>query len=205
MSPSKDSWWSRLWRRPQSRWTLGIPIGAVLAFVVGILAWVAMHWSLEASSTLAFCTSCHEMEANVYQEYKETIHFKNPSGVRADCADCHVPDSLGPKIVRKIQASLNELPAHFMGKLDTREKFEEHRPEMAKSVWRSMRANDSRECRNCHSRKSMALDMQGRSASKKHSDEWRERFGDTCVDCHYGIAHDLPEGFTPEVLENGES
>jgi nitrate/TMAO reductase-like tetraheme cytochrome c subunit len=205
MSPAGGGWWSRLWRQPRSRWLLGVPLGGVLAFVVGILAWVALHASLAASDTLAFCTSCHEMESTVYQEYKETVHYRNAAGVRAVCADCHVPHSLGPKLIRKTQASFNELPKHFLGYIDTREKFQMHRPEMAMDVWRTMRANDSRECRNCHSYEAMARDLQDRSASKKHSPEWRERFGDTCIDCHFGIAHDLPEGVTPEDLEEKTS
>ncbi len=68
-------------------------------------------------------------------------------------------------------------------------------------VWADMRATNSRECRNCHSYASMALEMQGRSASRKHSKEWRERFDDTCIDCHFGVAHELPEEVTPEDLD----
>ena len=30
----------------------------------------------------AFCISCNEMEAFVYQEYKDTIHYTNRTGVR---------------------------------------------------------------------------------------------------------------------------
>lgn len=197
----RPGWWSRLWQRPGSRWLLGIPLGGFAAFAVGIVAWIGMHWSLEASSTLSFCKSCHEMESTVYQEYLESPHYQNAAGVRAVCADCHVPQSLGPKIVRKVRATANEVPKHFLGYLDTREKFEAHRGEMAMSVWGDMRDNNSRECRNCHSYEAMAIDMQDRSASRKHSQQWRDRFGDTCIDCHFGIAHDLPEGLTPDDLD----
>lgn len=189
---------SRLWQR--RGWLLGLPLGAILAFGLGAAAWVGFHATLEATNTLEFCTSCHEMEAYVYTEYKESSHYQNSVGVRAVCADCHVPEALGPKLVRKVQATFKELPGHFLGVLDTREKFEAHRARMAKSVWAAMRENDSLECRQCHSYEAMALDMQGRSASRKHSVEWRERFGDTCIDCHFGLAHDLPEGLTPEDL-----
>jgi nitrate/TMAO reductase-like tetraheme cytochrome c subunit len=40
----------------------------------------------------------------------------------------------------------------------------------------------------------MALERQGRQASKKHSPEWRAKTGETCIDCHKGIAHKLPAG-----------
>jgi len=191
-----------LWRK--RRWLLGLPLGAIVAFGVGILAWVGMHASLEATNTLAFCVSCHEMEDNAFREYKESAHYTNAAGVRAVCADCHVPDALAPKLLRKVQATFKELPGHFMGVIDTREKYDNHRAEMAMSVWTTMRSNDSRECRNCHTYASMALDLQGRSASRKHSAEWRERFGDTCIDCHFGVAHEVPEGVTPADLATRE-
>ncbi len=47
---------------------------------------------MEATNTTEFCIGCHEMENNVYQEYKPTIHFNNRTGVRAGCPDCHVQD-----------------------------------------------------------------------------------------------------------------
>lgn len=198
---SGDGKWARLWQRPRSRWLLGIPAGGVLALIVGAVLWEGVHYSLKATNTLEFCISCHEMEAFVYEPYKESAHYQNAAGVRAVCADCHVPEALVPKIMRKVQATFNEVPGHLMGKIDTQEKFDAHLPEMAMSVWAGMRANNSRECRSCHSYDAMATQMQGRSAAKKHSLEWRERFGDTCIDCHFGIAHKLPEGLTPADLD----
>lgn len=185
--------WGRLWRRHGRWWLLGIPIGGLLMFGLGAVALVVFNLAMEETNTLEFCTSCHEMEAYIYPEYKESSHYRNEYGVRAICSDCHVPKEWFPKVGRKIQATFNELPGHLLGKIDTREKFEAHRKEMAENVWANMRATDSRECRNCHSYEAMALDMQGRSAAKKHSPEWRERFDDTCIDCHQGVAHELPE------------
>ncbi|MBK79984.1 MAG: Denitrification system component NirT [Gammaproteobacteria bacterium] len=189
---------SRLWRR--RRLLLGLPVGALIAFALGVVAWIGFHASLEASNSLTFCTSCHEMATFVYPEYQRSAHYRNVKGVRAVCADCHVPAALGPKLVRKVQATLKELPGHFLGVIDTREKFEARRSAMAMRVWAQMRASDSRECRGCHSYDAMALDMQERSAAKKHSPEWRERFGDTCIDCHFGVAHEVPDGLTPADL-----
>jgi len=60
------------------------------------------------ANTEQFCISCHEMRDNVYKELQQTIHFKNRSGVRARCSDCHVPHEWFYKVRRKIQASLKE-------------------------------------------------------------------------------------------------
>jgi cytochrome c-type protein NapC len=183
--------WARLWQAPKRWWLLGIPIGGFLAFVVGILFWGGFHTAMDLSNTEAFCISCHEMREFVYTDYIEGPHYTNPSGVRAICSDCHVPRPWFYKVAKKIEAS-RELWYHLIGSIDTREAFEAQRYEMAERVWAVMRESDSRECRNCHSREAMALDLQVRQARRKHSDEWYERTGETCIDCHQGIAHQLP-------------
>ena len=71
----------------------------------GILFWGAFNTALELTNTEKFCTGCHEMHDNVYQELQRTIHFSNRSGVRATCPDCHVPHNWTDKIARKMQAS----------------------------------------------------------------------------------------------------
>jgi cytochrome c-type protein NapC len=130
------------------------------------------------------------MRDNVYVEYQKTIHYSNRSGVRAACPDCHVPHEWGPKIWRKMQASF-ELWGKITGKVDTKEKFEAHRLEMATTEWNRMKAVNSRECRNCHSFDAMSEEKQDRQAFRKHTKAVEE--GKTCIDCHKGIAHDLPK------------
>ena len=185
--------WSKLWKQPRARYWLGIPLGGALMFVAGIIFWGGFHTAMEASNTLAFCTSCHEM-SYVYEEYKETPHYQNASGVRAICSDCHVPDPWAYKVVRKVKAT-NELFHKMLGTINTPEKFEAKREEMAKRVWADMKATDSRECRNCHALESMELESQDRMAQKRHTLERKLEQGETCIDCHQGIAHKLPEGY----------
>lgn len=186
------SLWRRLWKVPERRWLLGIPLGAVLAFVVGAGALASFVGAVEMSSTETFCISCHEMADNVYPEYQKTIHYSNRTGVRASCPDCHVPRPWGPKLIRKIGATFNEVPHHLIGKLDTKEKFRAHRAEMAQIVWDTMKANDSRECRNCHQMEHMDLQLQDKSAARRHAAALAKK-DKTCIDCHQGIAHHLPD------------
>lgn len=193
--PGKTRMSSKLFRlllKPSTRYSLGALL--IAGFIGGILFWGALHWSVELSNSEAFCISCHEMSW-VYEEYKQQAHYRNASGVRATCSDCHVPKEWGPKMKRKIQATFKELPRKISGKINTREKFEAHRLELAESVWATMKANDSQECRNCHSQESMELESQDSSARKKHSLERRLEKGETCIDCHKGISHELPEGY----------
>ena len=180
--------WYFFWR-PSSKYTLGAIL--IFGFFSGVVLWGGFNWVVELTNTETFCITCHEMERNVYREYQKTAHYSNESGVRATCPDCHVPKPWIHKIARKIMAT-NELFHHFAGSIDTREKYEAKRLDLAKSVWTVMKATDSRECRNCHDFQYMDLLQQQSRASKRHQDALDE--GKTCIDCHKGIAHELPEG-----------
>lgn len=175
------------WRRP-SRLALGTLL--LIGFVSGIIFWGGFNTGMEMANTEKFCISCHEMKDNVYQEYMGTIHYSNRSGVKATCPDCHVPHEWGPKMVRKIKAS-KELYAKTIGLINTPQKFEAHRLTMAESEWARMKANNSQECRNCHNFDNMDFTAQKTVAAKMHSKAITE--GKTCIDCHKGIAHKLPD------------
>ena len=182
----------RAWQflaRPSAAFALGTIL--VVGFVGGIVFWGGFNWSMELTNTETFCISCHEMEQNVYREYKRTVHYTNHSGVRATCPDCHVPKTWVHKVARKIQAT-NELYHHFLGSISTRELYEAKRLELAKNVWQVMKKTDSRECRNCHSFEFMDFTMQETRAQRRHQEAIDD--GKTCIDCHKGIAHELPEG-----------
>lgn len=190
---------NRIWaalRRPSARYSLGALL--VLGFISGILFWGGFNTAMEATNTLEFCVSCHEMRDTVYQEYKKTIHYSNRTGVRATCPDCHVPKDWVHKIARKIQAS-QEVYGKIVGTIDTPEKFEAKRLTLAQHEWKRMKDSDSRECRNCHSFEGMNADSQKQRARKQH--ELAQRDKSTCIDCHKGIAHHKPKGMTEEDEE----
>ncbi|MDR0996264.1 MAG: NapC/NirT family cytochrome c [Zoogloeaceae bacterium] len=167
---------------------LTLPI--IAAFVVGIVFVAVFNTTMNWTNTEGFCISCHEMKDNVYREYQQTVHYSNRSGVRAICSDCHVPHEFVPKMVRKVQAS-NELLQKMLGTIDTREKFLAKRPQLAQNEWRRMKANDSQECRNCHKMDYFDFTKQGYRAQKQHSESLLTG-QKTCIDCHKGIAHELP-------------
>ena len=165
-------------------------------FLAGVVFWGGFNWAMEATNTESFCISCHEMRNNVYAEYRDSVHYSNPTGVRATCPDCHVPREWTHKLFRKISATA-ELYHKLRGTIDTREKFLARRPHLARKVWEGMLASDSRECRNCHAFDSMNLEQQSPKARTMHrlSIKW----GKTCIDCHRGIAHHLPESYDAEA------
>lgn len=186
------SWTHRTWhilRSPSLHYSLGfLTLGG---FIAGVIFWGAFNTALEATNTETFCTGCHEMRDNVFAELKGTIHYSNRSGVRATCPDCHVPHQWTAKIARKMQAS-KEVWGKIFGTIDTREKFLDKRLELAQHEWARLKANDSLECRNCHAFDSMDFTRQSPRAAAIHQRGIGAE-GKTCIDCHKGIAHKLPD------------
>ncbi len=187
ISMIKKCW--RVLNRPAVHLSLGfLTIGG---FVAGVIFWGAFNTALEMTNTEEFCISCHEMENNVYEELQSTVHFSNRSGVRATCPDCHVPHNWTDKIARKMQAS-KEVWGKIFGTINTREKFEGMRRHLAENEWSRLKANNSLECRNCHSSESMDYTAQSPRAATAHS-TFLATGEKTCIDCHKGIAHELPD------------
>jgi len=181
-------YWATI-RRPSVHYSLGFLV--IGGFVAGVVFWGAFNTALELTNTETFCTGCHEMRDNVYVELQRTIHYTNRSGVRAKCPDCHVPHEWTHKIARKMQAS-KEVWGKLFGTIDTREKFVDHRLELAQHEWARMKANDSLECRNCHGEDFMDFTRQSPRAAFMHG-RYLVPGERTCIDCHKGIAHQLPD------------
>lgn len=155
----------------------------------GALALAGVNGFFVHTNTTEFCISCHTMQGN-HDEYRETVHYKNRSGVQTQCADCHVPVDFLPRLAAKVNA-VKDIYHQLVGTVDTRDKFEARRWDMANRVWARMKASDSRECRSCHQLQNMALGEQSRSARKRH--EQAPANGKTCIDCHKGVVHQLPD------------
>ena len=132
-------------KKPTPKYSLGSLL--VVGFITGVIFWGGFNTAMEMTNNEEFCISCHEMRDNVYEEYKDSIHYSNRTGVRATCPDCHVPKEWVYKVVRKIKAP-NELWHKALGTIDTPEKFEKKRLHLARSVWKAMKETDSREFRN---------------------------------------------------------
>ncbi len=188
MRESIKAYWNLL-TSPSAHLSLGVlTLGG---FVAGIFFWGGFNTAMEYTNTEQFCVSCHEMSANPFEELKPTVHYSNRSGVRATCSDCHVPHDWTHKAGRKMEAS-KEVWGWLFGTINTPEKYEAKRRELAEREWQRLRANDSLECRNCHQFDSMDFTAQKPRAARAHSTAL-QRGEATCIDCHKGIAHQLPD------------
>jgi len=101
-------------------------------------------------------------------------------------------------LLRKVEATF-EIWGKLTGVIDTKEKFEKHRAELAHRVWRRMKTTDSLECRNCHNDAAMDPEKQSDKAKSRHAKGKAD--GKTCIDCHFGIAHKEPEGPGPQEMK----
>jgi cytochrome c-type protein NapC len=185
-SKGKTGLWSALWR-PSARYSF-ITI-FVFGGVVFLLGFVGFDKFITYTNTTAFCVSCHEMEMKVHQEFKNSGHYASRTGVKVECSDCHVPKENPAKLIRKIMA-YNDVLHTIKGTINTPEKFEAHRKDMAERVWAYMGASGSRECRSCHDFGRMKAEKQNPRAQENHLKAQQEN--KTCIDCHKGIAHRLP-------------
>ena len=162
----------------------------LVGLAAGVFTVLAYDYTMYATSTEEFCTSCHEMADNPGMMLVGTTHHMNRSGVRPTCSDCHVPKEFGPKLVRKIEAS-REVWGAITGIIDTPEKYAAHAPAMKERELNRLRANDSQECRNCHDTRHMLASLQTTKAQNFH--KAGEKMEKTCVDCHAGLTH-TPQG-----------
>ncbi|EFD4990942.1 TPA: cytochrome C [Escherichia coli] len=162
----------------------------LIAVVVGGGGLLLAQKALHKTSDTAFCLSCHSM-SKPFEEYQGTVHFSNQKGIRAECADCHIPKSGMDYLFAKLKASKDIYHEFVSGKIDSDDKFEAHRQEMAETVWKELKATDSATCRSCHSFDAMDIASQSESAQKMHNKAQKD--SETCIDCHKGIAHFPPE------------
>jgi cytochrome c-type protein NapC len=192
-------WWASLREAYPNRRPITLAVLVLLfCLVVGGALVGATAATIHLTSTEGFCVGCHELRDNALAEFKGTIHDTNRSGVRADCADCHLPREFVPMMIRKVEAA-REVWGHFTGVIDTKEKYEKHRHAMAVREWTRMKKNDSQECRNCHSAAAMDPEKQSETARARHAKAKAD--GATCIDCHFGIAHTEPDGPGPREIK----
>jgi len=180
-----------------------LSVSVMVAFVLGILFVAVFNTVMDYTNTEEFCIGCHEMKETTYREYTDSVHFSNRTGVRAVCVDCHLPKAFFPKIFHKIKAS-NDIWHSMLGTIDTPEKFEERRVVLAKREWMRLKKNNSRECLGCHDPKSFDFSIQGKRAAGYHQNELMTK-GQTCIDCHKGIVHTLPDGYNADSNIDGTS
>ena len=185
-------WIANLWRRlstPSARWSvlsltiIGILIGA--GFTIGTQVMV------NATGTNAFCGgACHSMRW-VANEYRQSGHAANRTGVAASCHDCHIPHAYPDLLWYKAKAGIHDAIAEVRGVISTEEQFKKERLRLAKSVWAEYKENNSANCQHCHAFSEAIVAKQKEFVRPMHQQFLSKAA--TCIDCHKGIAHTAPD------------
>jgi cytochrome c-type protein NapC len=174
---------------PSARWSVAALV--VVGLAIGAVGVVGTQVAVAMTGTNEFCgTACHSHAKFIYPEYKASVHGSNRTGVQATCADCHIPHSYPAKLIYKAEAGIRDGIAEMRGVLSTKEKFEAKRWEMANHVWDEMKANNSANCRTCHTPEAMSTAKQSEDAQKAHKKFTAGKA--TCIECHMGVAHEEP-------------
>ncbi|MGR5176133.1 NapC/NirT family cytochrome c [Vibrio parahaemolyticus] len=163
----------------------------ILALIIGALLYLGYDSAMTYTNSNQFCFGCHVGMDTIVEEYQSSIHYHNTKGViAATCSDCHVPRETIPKLTLKIAATA-DIVHKLMGTI-TLENFEsEHRERLFNKVTHEFKENDSKQCRYCHDVERMDMENQSRNAQRRH--QTMAEKGQTCIDCHDGIAHELPQ------------
>jgi nitrate/TMAO reductase-like tetraheme cytochrome c subunit len=183
---------SRLWMRlstPSASWSvLALVIVGLLIGASGVIGTQVM---VEATGTTEFCGgACHSMQW-VAQEYRQSGHYANRTGVYAGCHDCHVPDRYPKLLWYKAKAGIHDAIEEARGVISTEEKFKKERLRLAKSVWAEFKENNSENCQHCHQFNADVVAKQKEFVRPMHQQFLAKSA--TCIDCHKGVAHTAPD------------
>lgn len=164
-------------------------IALIAGMFLGVILLSSTALILHKTSSTEFCISCHTMQ-QPFAEYQGSIHFENPEGIRAECQDCHIPGSPVEFVLTKAGA-LQDVWGEVYGSINTPEKFDAAKLKLAQSVWDTLTENNSETCRSCHNYSAMDVLAQSTEARKEHPGAISKN--ETCIDCHKGVAHILPD------------
>jgi len=181
-----------LWRRlttPSATWSVLALV--IVGLVIGAGGVIGTQVMVAQTGTNEFCSgSCHSMQW-VANEYRQSIHYANPKGIRAGCHDCHVPHTYPQLLWVKAKAGFRDAIAEIQGVISTEEKFKKDRLRLARDVWGEFKETNSANCRYCHAFNTEVIAKQKEFVQPLHKSVLDNQA--TCIDCHKGVAHTAPE------------
>ena len=181
---------ARIWTfatTPTSRFSLATLL--IVGGIGGLLFWGGFNWAMEVANTKSFCIPAMRCATIPIRSCSRPFTTRTGRAFALLVPTVMSRTNGFTRSGEKYQAS-NELLHKVLGTVNTPEKFERHRLELAEHVWATMKASDSHECRNCHSAAAIDPHKQTETAAKVMAEGFKA--GLTCIDCHKGIAHKLP-------------
>lgn len=163
-------------------------IAGVVGAIIGVAAVLANEQVDRYTSTDAFCgTSCHSMQAHVATDpvYVESAHRTARRGVRAGCADCHIPHGIVPATWAHLKGGVKDIISETLNDFSDPEVWKRGRAERAAVVRDWLLETDSATCRNCHDE--TAIEPEHERGQRQHAEARERRL--TCIGCHYNLVH----------------
>ncbi len=183
---------SGVWRRlstPSARWSVLALV--VVGLLIGAGGTIGTQLMVAATGTNEFCGgACHSMQW-VAEEYRQSGHHANRTGVQATCHDCHIPDHYPKLLWYKAKAGIHDAIQEARGVISTEDKFKKERLRLAKAVWAEFKANNSENCQHCHKFSTEVVAKQKEFVQPMHQQFLAKAA--TCIDCHKGVAHTAPD------------
>ena len=182
----------RSWQRltsPSARWSVLALVG--LGLVIGAVGVIGTQVMVAVTGTNEFCGgACHSMQW-VANEYRQSGHHVNRTGVAAGCHDCHIPHDYPELLWYKAKAGVKDVIGEMRGVISTEEKFNKERARMAEyGLGRVQGATIRANCRTCHVFTADVVKKQKDFVQPMHQQVLAGAA--TCIDCHKGIAHKAP-------------
>ena len=177
-------------------------VAGIAGAAIAVAAVLANEQIDRYTSTDAFCgTSCHSMQAHVANDpvFVESAHRTASSGVRAGCADCHIPHGIVSGTWAHVKGGVKDIISETLNDFTDRQVWERGRAERAYHVRDWLLETDSATCRVCHDE--AAIQPERKRGQSQHADA-RER-GLTCIGCHYNLVHTEVEP-RPDFLERAD-
>lgn len=164
--------------------------------VVGAAGYFTVQNVLHATSTNAFCMTCHAQHS-LEDEVLMSSHGNNSAGIVAQCQDCHLPPGQFQYLIKKIIVSKDIIGYLTIDGFETQEWLEENRKEQAELARDYLRSIDSAPCQTCHNRiyDENPPENMKKIAKRMHAMNFKkpEDKRKTCIDCHKGVAHPYPK------------
>jgi len=113
-----------------------------------------------------------------YEQYKESSHYKNKSGVVASCADCHLPPGSFNKWYTKITQGATDTFCHLILKPEDID-HEEWKQKAVKNI-------NPNACRKCH--KELLPPELPKGGFIAHR-AFLKGDAKSCLECHTNLVH----------------
>lgn len=165
-----------------------------VGFVVGLLATIYTNKALEYTSTNESCNMCH-VHPHVFDSWRLSTHYDNPSGFRANCVDCHLPPKGQGYLPEKLKAAARDIYGYVFK--DSADYNWEQKSTLEYAQHHVFKVS----CLNCHHNLfPLTLTKEGQDAHlyyTQHEEDLR------CINCHLHVGHYDPNAMHASNVDFG--